>query len=651
MTLFQRILLVLSAVCAVMGSANADMGGSPLSQGPTILAPVQKSPAAAPSSPCTGAISGWSGCDWSNAPIAIISQVTGATSYGQPTSGYNYVPNLSPLAIGFNNASGFSNGISGAGNGRTGATAVYVKATNLSGGQGDTFANAAQTFCTGYKASATSTFANPACILFGGSATAGQDGIYEQGVGDIALSDSGHSVSMANFVARIKRTRAARSFSLTTTGDTAGTTTINNITSVTGVVAGDSLSGTDIVLNTTVISVDSGCTPSPHCVIVSTAPQATTPGETLTFFSCCSDNFVIAYRAQTDAGTTVSGDSAFSTAGLWVAGADYTPGTYSSNDAIALAANQRIDGNATSNGLQAPTASTTYFTFDGTKWNWVVSNGSVFQVNATQATCAKICAMNAAETHHVNSPAQSATIAVNASNDFDEQIDTSVSATTVNLPGSPATGKTYYVCDTNGTAATNNILVTPAAGNIDDASPFTLWQNYGCWFGRYNGTIWKTEGVYNPNAMSVLAQSGAATSAGADTSEDTLATITVPAGILRLNGCLVVSTAWSFTGSTNSKTFRVRYSGASGTQYLNASTTTAANVVFNPPDIRICNTNSASAQTGINNSGTPGLANAANTSSSVNTANVSSLVITGQKANSGETLTLLNYSVVFKPAA
>lgn len=69
---------------------------------------------------------------------------------------------------------------------------------------------------------------------------------------------------------------------------------------------------------------------------------------------------------------------------------------------------------------------------------------------------------------------------------------TSGAATTVNLPSSPRTGMSIIVKDMKGDAATNNITVTPAAGNIDGSSTAVINTNYGSWKGVYNGTSWST---------------------------------------------------------------------------------------------------------------------------------------------------------------
>lgn len=67
---------------------------------------------------------------------------------------------------------------------------------------------------------------------------------------------------------------------------------------------------------------------------------------------------------------------------------------------------------------------------------------------------------------------------------------TAGAATTVNLPSSPTTGQHYYIKDGKGDAATNNITVTPAAGNIDGAGTLVMNVNYMAIELTYNGTQW-----------------------------------------------------------------------------------------------------------------------------------------------------------------
>lgn len=67
---------------------------------------------------------------------------------------------------------------------------------------------------------------------------------------------------------------------------------------------------------------------------------------------------------------------------------------------------------------------------------------------------------------------------------------TSGAATTVNLPASPLTGAVVWIKDGKGDANTNNITITPAAGNIDGSATDVINTAYGAALLEYNGTQW-----------------------------------------------------------------------------------------------------------------------------------------------------------------
>ena len=68
-------------------------------------------------------------------------------------------------------------------------------------------------------------------------------------------------------------------------------------------------------------------------------------------------------------------------------------------------------------------------------------------------------------------------------------VDTSV-ARTIEPMASPTTGQMYYIKDSVGSAATNNITVTPSGKNIDGAASYTMNVAYGSATIVYNGTEW-----------------------------------------------------------------------------------------------------------------------------------------------------------------
>jgi hypothetical protein len=147
----------------------------------------------------------------------------------------------------------------------------------------------------------------------------------------------------------------------------------------------------------------------------------------------------------------------------------------------------------------------------------------------------------------------------------------------------------------------------------------------------------------------VLARSAVPVSAAADTTENTLATITIPAGLMGLSGGLRINGVWTYTNSGNNKTPRVRFGGAAGTAYQSTVATTTASARW---PLNIQNRNSASSQIGgvaASANGPVGLSAASNVTSTVDTSAETTLVFTGQKASAGETITLESYIVEILP--
>jgi hypothetical protein len=172
-------------------------------------------------------------------------------------------------------------------------------------------------------------------------------------------------------------------------------------------------------------------------------------------------------------------------------------------------------------------------------------------------------------------------------------------------------------------------------------------------------TPWTRGPLFDPAAASItggsittvngvpytLAQSFVAVTAPlSDTSEQVLATITVPANTLGLNGVLRIHTRWNFTTSANIKSMRVRFSGAAGAQHAAVSATAATSAIL---ETRIANAGSTSAQVGhtmlvSNGTASPGVGGAAGV---VDTTAATTIVISGEKALGSETLTLTAYMV------
>ena len=156
--------------------------------------------------------------------------------------------------------------------------------------------------------------------------------------------------------------------------------------------------------------------------------------------------------------------------------------------------------------------------------------------------------------------------------------------------------------------------------------------------------------VVNKVPIQILASSGAAVSCAADTAENTLASITIPAGAMGPNGSLRVSTLWTMTNSANNKTIQVKLGGTGGTAFCNL--VLGAGIASARYQHQIHNANSQSSQVGFVAANTVGFGTAAgaNVTASIDTSAATTLVITGQKASAGEVLTLLAYTVeLIKP--
>lgn len=186
----------------------------------------------------------------------------------------------------------------------------------------------------------------------------------------------------------------------------------------------------------------------------------------------------------------------------------------------------------------------------------------------------------------------------------------------------------------------NNGVTAPAA-----AGTCLVYQ----WGNRFTGTIPNqlagpaaAEIRNNPDQhWQILGQSSVAVSHTGDTNETTLATISVPANRMGANGRLRVTAHWSYTNSGNNKITRVRFGGSQATATTN--TTTAQQKLM----VDIGNRNSLSSQiVGIpGSSDALGTTTTAVTTLSIDTTSDRNVTITGALANTGETITLENYTV------
>lgn len=144
----------------------------------------------------------------------------------------------------------------------------------------------------------------------------------------------------------------------------------------------------------------------------------------------------------------------------------------------------------------------------------------------------------------------------------------------------------------------------------------------------------------------IVGKSGTAVSCTADTNEDTLATITIPANAIGANGVIRFEFNVVSTNNANVKTIRIRFSGGAGTVVASVAVTSTAASSFwgnmanaNATNSQLWNTNGTSP--------TPSLLIGANNAvSAIDTTAQTTIVITGQKASAGDALTLNNFLFV-----
>jgi hypothetical protein len=144
--------------------------------------------------------------DLSKVQIAMEHRISGATTLGQPTTGYTYTDEAYPVigSLYVDTNTGWNNGTA-TNVGRTGAaffrTQVYHR------GQGDVAAYNATVFVDGTKAGSTSYLANPAGVIINGDMTAGANGVYLN-AGEFYLDGASYDCSAIGWVVNLDRDNA-----------------------------------------------------------------------------------------------------------------------------------------------------------------------------------------------------------------------------------------------------------------------------------------------------------------------------------------------------------------------------------------------------------------------------------------------------------
>jgi len=142
-----------------------------------------------------------------------------------------------------------------------------------------------------------------------------------------------------------------------------------------------------------------------------------------------------------------------------------------------------------------------------------------------------------------------------------------------------------------------------------------------------------------------LGATGAASALTGTTAETALATVTVPAGAMGANGVINIVAKWQISTSGNNKTARVRFSTISGTAFTAIVQTT--NITIKTHTV-IANRGATNSQIGDAGNGTGGWAPSAgaDTTAAVDTTAATTIILSGQLANAGDTITLASYDAM-----
>lgn len=179
----------------------------------------------------------------------------------------------------------------------------------------------------------------------------------------------------------------------------------------------------------------------------------------------------------------------------------------------------------------------------------------------------------------------------------------------------------------------------PAVGSTNQLIKVSDIGTAGAYF------IWK-DSRWEPVTSDVtLAVSSSPASITGTTIETALATVTIPGGLMSANGTIEVMALWSYTNSANSKNLRVRWGSMSGsTLFAVGATTTASCHCY----VISRNNNSTSSQR-IFAAGALGFGTSGTISTpAIDTTANFNIYLTGQVANTSETVTLEAYHVFYR---
>lgn len=164
---------------------------------------------------------------------------------------------------------------------------------------------------------------------------------------------------------------------------------------------------------------------------------------------------------------------------------------------------------------------------------------------------------------------------------------------------------------------------------------------------KYNGTRWAPI-----NGQCLLASTNTSVSVTGTVDQTELGTVTLPGGLVSANGILEISSYWTLTNSANGKIIKIKIGQTSdpvtgGSSFFNRTETTIA--IHQHLCILRCS-NSVNAQKAISSTMATGLGvtTASNFTNTYDLSTDKKIFLTGQLANTGETITLRGWRLIYK---
>lgn len=180
--------------------------------------------------------------------------------------------------------------------------------------------------------------------------------------------------------------------------------------------------------------------------------------------------------------------------------------------------------------------------------------------------------------------------------------------------------------DTGDGVRVGDTWINTATGNI--------WT---CWDATAAAAKWR----HQPR---VLANSNSAVSAPADTNVNTLATYAMPANTMGLGGILEIESIWTSNNDASAKTLRVSFGGTNYTLQAQASQLHQ----FDRTVIRNRTLSSQIGRPGGAGAGGWGATTGALGTSAVDTTGAVNILLTAEKADASDTVTLEGYTIFLK---